>query len=358
MSNITSTYDAPFTVEIFHDVPRFRNSDNLAAVATNQEGWQGYAQGTLFVGALILYIFIMWLIFLVIFACCGQRRVGVLSGKSLQRKDENCSHSIYRTLVVGSCIFSLMAGMMFLVKVTSSLNGTFDSVRDGVIGVTNIANNVTSITEEVIKAGESTVPVRDAAVSLLEQGVCSTFTGGNGNKINFDDQARTVVDKLTALSDFTRGDLTDLKNSFALKFAEAEVEVNLVIDKAQNYARASYYAITIIVLATILSMGGYMAWFGPKIRTYFFCQTWLFVPLYTLVLVLTAVVVGALAAVLVVNSDVCLGGESGNPESFIKTILDTQTLAEYPKQVIDFYILNVSDKESREYLIVDENALS
>jgi hypothetical protein len=78
--------------------------------------------------------------------------------------------------------------------------------------------------------------------------------------------------------------------------------VNRVIDEAQNYARASYYAITIIILTTFLSMGGYMAWFGPKIRTYFFCQTWMLLPLYTLVLILTAVVVGAIAAVLVVNS--------------------------------------------------------
>lgn len=269
---------------------------------TGQEGWKGYAQGTVFIGAFLLYVFVMWLIVLVIFACCGQRRVGILSGKRLQKKNENCMHRIYRILVVGSCIFSLMAGMMFLVKVTSSLNGTFDGVRDGVNGVTSIANNVTNISQEVIDAGETTIPIRDAAVSLLDQGICSTFTGGNGNKIDFDNQARTVVDKLTALSDFTRGELTSLKNSFALKFAEAEVEVNRVIDEAQNYARASYYAITIIILTTFLSMGGYMAWFGPKIRTYFFCQTWMLLPLYTLVLILTAVVVGAIAAVLVVNS--------------------------------------------------------
>lgn len=42
-------------------------------------------------------------------------------------------------------------------------------------------------------------------------------------------------------------------------------------------------------------------------------------------------------------ADACLGGELGNPESFIKAILDTQNLAEYPKQVVDFYILNVSN---------------
>lgn len=292
---------------MFNNVPRFRNSDDLAAVVTGQEGWKGYAQGTVFVGAFILYIFVMWLILLVIFACCGQRRVGILSGKRLQKKNKTCTHGVYRTLVLGSCVLSLMAGVMFLVKVTTSLDSTFDGVRDGVNGVTSIAKNVTDITQDVIEAGETTVPIRDATVSLLDQGVCSSFTGGNGNNIDFDNQARTVVDKLTALSDFTRGELTNLKNSFALKFAEAEVEVNRIIDEAQNYARASYYAITIIILTTFLSIGGYMAWFGPKIRTYFFFQTWVFLPLYVLVLILTAVVVGALAAVLVVNSgEFCL----------------------------------------------------
>lgn len=353
MSN-TSTYDPPFTVEIFHNAPRFRNSDNLAAVATGQESWQGYAQGTIFIGCFILYVFFMWMIFLISFACCGQNRVGILSGKRLQRKNENCMHKIYRSLVIGSCVFSLLAGVMFLVKVTTSLGSTFDSARDGINSVSTIAEEVTNITVKVIIAGEETVPIRDDAVNLLNQGICSTFTGGNGNKIDFDTQARSVVDKLTALSDFTRGDLTDLKNSFSTKFDEAESEVNRVVDEAQNYARASYYAITIIVLSIFLSMGGYMAWFGPKIRTYFFFQSWIFLPLYTLVLILTAVVVGALGAVLIVNSDACLGGEFGNPESFIKSILDVQNLSEYPKQVVDFYILNKCEGSFIGYESVDQ----
>ena len=39
--------------------------------------------------------------------------------------------------------------------------------------------------------------------------------------------------------------------------------------------------------------------------------------------------------------DLCLGGEYGNPESFVKSIIDTLDLDEYPQQVVDFYVLNV-----------------
>lgn len=40
--------------------------------------------------------------------------------------------------------------------------------------------------------------------------------------------------------------------------------------------------------------------------------------------------------------DLCLGGEHSNPESFAKYIVDTLDLVEYPQQIIDFYVLNVS----------------
>lgn len=136
----------------------------------------------------------------------------------------------------------------------------------------------------------------------MEEGACSSFAGGNGNTIDFDNEAQTVVDQLTSLSDFTRGDLTTLKNNFQTEFFNAQVEVNLVVDKAQSYARLSYYAIAVIFLSTLLSIGGYMAWFGPKIRTYFFVQSWIVLPLYFVVLIMTAIITGAISAAMVVNS--------------------------------------------------------
>ena len=46
--------------------------------------------------------------------------------------------------------------------------------------------------------------------------------------------------------------------------------------------------------------------------------------------------------------DVCMGGNDGTPESFIKAILDTQTASidPYARSVVDHYILNVSEDDS------------
>jgi hypothetical protein len=245
---------------------------------------------------------VLWIILTALFVCCGQKNVGILSGRRLKQENRSAWHGFYRGLVLGCCIFSLMAGMIYFVKVSSSLAGTFDVVRDGIDAVVNIAENVTNLADDIIQAGEDTIPIRDAAIQLLEEGACSSFAGGNGNTIDFDNQAQTVVDQLTSLTDFTRGDLTNLRNNFQTEFFNAKVEVNLVVDKSESYARLSYYAIAVMVLSILLSIGGYMAWFGPKIRTYFFVQSWIVLPLYFVVLIMTAIITGAISSAMVVNS--------------------------------------------------------
>jgi len=289
-------------VTSFNNCPRFGHSDDLAGVATLTVSWQDYAQGTVFIGGFILAIFVLWMILTGLFVCCGQRTVGILSGRRLKQVDRSAFHGVYRGVVLACCIFSLMAGMIYFVKVSSSLASSFDVVRDGINSVVNIAENVTSVADDIIKAGEDTIPIRDDAIQLLKEGACSSFAGGNGNNIDFDDEAENVVEQLTSLSDFTRGELTELKNNFETEFFNAQTEVNLVVDQAQTYAKLSFYAIAVIFLSTLLSMGGYMAWFGPKIRSYFFVQSWIVLPLYFVVLIMTAIIAGAISAAMVVNS--------------------------------------------------------
>ena len=198
-----------------------------------------------------------------------------------------------------------MSGITFLVKVSSSLEDTFDSVRNGIGGVAGVGRNVTSVADKIIEAGTETVPIRDATVSILNEGVCSAFEGGNGVTINFDEQALAATQILTDLADFSQGELTDLRNNFENEFNKAETEINLVVDQAQGYAKVSYYAIAIIVFTFLLSLGGHFSWHGPRVRLFFFLQSWVILPLYFLVLIFTVTVVATLAAVLTVNSGKC-----------------------------------------------------
>ena len=61
------------------------------------------------------------------FKCCG-KRAGILSGHRFQDKEQ---HWFIRSIVMLSAAFTVAAGSMYLIKATSSLYSTFDSIRDG-----------------------------------------------------------------------------------------------------------------------------------------------------------------------------------------------------------------------------------
>lgn len=149
------------------------------------------------------------------------------------------------------------------------------------------------------------MPIRDQVVAIVENGVCSSFDSGNGEPIDVDVQAKKVVDVLTDLSDFTNGELIDIRENFSTQFQAIESEVNYYIDLAQEYAKTSYYAIGVISLSALLYIGAYMAWFGQgciSLKSYFCLQTWVILPLYFLSLVATAIFTSAIGSALIVNS--------------------------------------------------------
>jgi hypothetical protein len=254
-----------------------------------------------FSGAFILAVFLFWVVLSALFFCCGNKTVGILSGRRID-ESKTPKHTIYRSLVLVSCILSLMSGVTFLVKVSSSLEDTFDSVRDGIEGLSDLARNVTNIADSAIRTGEDIIPIRDTTVTLLEEGICSTVGGGTGVYLEFNDQALAVAEILTELSDFSQKELVEIRDNFDGQFKKAEDSVNSAVDTAEDYARVSYYAIAIIILTFFLSLGSHLAWHGPRVRMYFFIQSWLIIPIYFLILILTVIVAAALSAALVVNS--------------------------------------------------------
>jgi hypothetical protein len=106
---------------------RFGYTDDLTLLVTGEADYANYAYGIAFIPGIILAIFLLWLAFLCLFKCCG-RRVGLLSGRRLKN---HSPHWFARTLVMLSAAFALAAGAMYLMKATSSLYDTFDSIRDG-----------------------------------------------------------------------------------------------------------------------------------------------------------------------------------------------------------------------------------
>ncbi len=293
-------------------MPRFGHTRDLVNVITNGVDRSDYAQGVVFIGSFILAIFFVWIILSALFFCCGPRTVGILSGRALSqpRNDERgrrVKYFVYRTTVLCSCVLSLMAGIIFLVKASTSLENSIESITEGVGDLAGASRDVTSVSNKLIEVGNETIPIRDDALNILNEGICSSFEGGNGFTIDFDDEALNTTEALIALSNFSIEELTKLRDNFETEFVKAETEINAIEDEIHFYVRASYYAIAIIILTFLLSLGAHMAWHFPPRRKgllyiFFMFYTWFFLPLYFLVLVFTVIIVAALSAVLVVNS--------------------------------------------------------
>jgi len=340
MSGYTAPpYEPTSPVALFGAVPRFGHTDDLAIVVSGEETYFSYAMGIAFIPGLILCLFIGWLIMIAVFKALG-KKVGILSGQKLKGRRP---HWFVRGSVMISAAFALAAGSMYLVQATSSLYDTFYSIRNGAQNLSNLADDIELIAEDLIKSGDFTIPIRDNLVAMIENGVCSSFDTGSGIIIDVDPKAEQVVQILTDLNDFTKGELVTIKDDFSTQFSSIEEDVNSMLDDAQGYARISYYAIGIISLSAILYIGAYLAWFGPKwmsMKTYFCFQTYFVLPLYFLTILLTGIFTAAIGTTLVVNSDMCTSGENNDPESLLKAILDSQGITGTAREPVDHYIID------------------
>jgi len=342
----SASFEAPFPITYFNNAPRFGHTVNLAGVITGSEAYRDYVQGISFIGGFILFILVLWIVLLVLFMCCG-RTVGILSGRRFleSQKDANAKRQkLYRGLIIFFCFVSVFTGILFLTRVGNHLDDSFTTVRTGITSVADRGRSITEIADLIIKAGEESVPIRDSVVSLIEQGICNSFDGGNGASISIDPIAQEAVKALTMLSDYTKTDFTTLRNQFDTGFVTAEMDVNGIVDRTEGYAKISYYATVVVIFSILLAGGTYFSMVGRRIRMYFLCQTWVIVPVYFIFLVMTAIVTSFIGAALVLNSDACMGS-AGNPESFVRDILDgTNTTGfasnPYAREAFDHYILN------------------
>jgi hypothetical protein len=320
-------------------VPRFGHTSDLAAVliGENDVTYQDYLLGIIFVGALILGIIVFWMISLLLLKTCGD--CGVAAGNRMREERNSCRYGVMRFLVTSCCVLSLVSGIVFLVRANTSLENTLDTVVNGVTFLSDQADTVTRVANDIIIAGDDANTTRYEAVMILEQGVCG-FEGGNGNQVpDIDDKIETILDLLNnQLNDFAKDDLTLMASEYSTEFSTAQKETTRVVDLSKDYVKISWYAITVIVFSTLLSIGAYLAWFGPRIRAYFCLQTWVVLPVYFAVILISAVVLAVLGPVIVANSDVCLGGPDKNPESFLRTVMSSQNLSSYEQEVLNFYV--------------------
>jgi len=209
-------------------------------------------------------------------------------------------------------------------------------------GLSNVAALIVNTTDSVIAFGDDTVALKGDIIVLLEQGVCNAMGTNNAVVTGFDEAAATVVTILTSLQDFSKDNLVELRNTFAMEFDSIYSNLYEVAGTGEKWAKPMFIALPVVAFGLILAVGAFLAWRGPNIRAYFAIQTWLILPLFSLMIVVIAMLMAVTGTVLVANSDVCLGGESKTPEGFLAILLEKAGLEGDAKEATDYYIVNVS----------------
>ena len=173
-------------------------------------------------------------------------------------------------------------------------------------GLSNIAEQIVNATDDVIAFGYNTIPLKENLVEELENKICiADGTGGVADK--FDAGANTVVQVLTSLQDFSKNELTELRDTFEVEFSSISEDFASASDSGRKWAQPYMVAVPVFMFGFILAVGSYLAWKGPHISLYFAIQKWAILPIFALVVVLMAFVLAITGTALVINSDVCLG---------------------------------------------------
>lgn len=333
----------PPPIKAFNAVPRFGHSSDITLIydenGVNVSAAVDYVQGTLFVAGFCLVVFIIWILAILVLKCFG-KRAGIAAGHPfIDNGGSTKRHMRFRIFMITSSLLIAISGIVFLVRGARSIGNAYDDIRDGSSGLNNIAKLIVNSTDEVIAFGENTVALRDNIVAELEQKVC-TRDGSGGVADQFDQAATSVVNILTALQDFSKNELTDIRNTFSTEFNSISNDFSSASDTGESYSQPSYIAGPVIAFGLLLTLGAYLAWKGPFIMAYFATQTWVVLPIFSLIIVVIAIVLAVTGTVLVANSDVCLGGESKSPEGFMEIVIQKAGFTGDTLEATNYYIVN------------------
>lgn len=363
MVEIKTTYVTPTPIKAFNAVPRFGHTSDIASIYSNETVdiaiATDYVRGTLFVAGFCLAAFILWIIALLITKLMG-KRAGVASGNVLVEDlafETPKKHTCLRLFMLSSSTIIVISGFVFLIAGARSVGQVFDDVNSGAAGLSDVASVIVNATDDVIQFGSDTEPLRENLVAkLATTQICSPEQGEIAAE--FDNGSNILINVLTQLQDFSRNDLTDLRNTFEIEFNRFSDEMNGAFATGDEYAQPIFVAVPVVVFGLLLAIGSYLAWKGPFVKFYFLLQQWLVLPVFFIVLIIMALVLSVTGTALVVNSDLCLGGESRSPEGFVDDVLIRFGVSDDVLEASRYYIINGCqgeyDKKNQVEILVTE----
>lgn len=299
---LMSAYRPNAAVSYFSKMPTFGRTTNITSLISdfNSESFEDYSRGLSFIPLLCLIALVVWLVVLLVCKFILGTKAGVFAGYPYIDESNRISKRRCVPIFVSvSALVIACLGVTFLVKGAGSAQTVFDDIRDGANGIKEVESLVVTSTKRAIALGESTLPLKENLIMLIEEGICNPPDSDSqdlADSINA--QAQELLDTLIDLQNFSKNDLTSIQSSFDENVRGFSDNLLEAAAKGKENSKPIYAAAPIVAFGLILGIGGLLASRVSGCGTYFCVQTWLLLPIFFLMVLVAAILTAGSSAVL------------------------------------------------------------
>mmetsp|Transcript_962 Transcript_962/g.1448 ORF Transcript_962/g.1448 Transcript_962/m.1448 type:complete len:998 (-) Transcript_962:195-3188(-) len=163
-------YEKLPAVSLFHSTPRFGNTDNIESLL-DEEVITEYVNGLLFVPLLLLFIFIIWIICLLVFKLLGFKRVGILSGSGLSKRNHRKQVQVRILFLLCFVLLDIFAAL-FIFEGIRNVENAVSTFQDSSKSLAHLADDALSLTQILDQVGKQAVITRNTVVNILNDDLC------------------------------------------------------------------------------------------------------------------------------------------------------------------------------------------
>jgi len=329
MTNYTSPeYEPSGAIAYFDGVNRFGHTENFYDAIDGNRSDLDYNLGLLLIPGLVLSITLVWFIILGVSACMRCRSC-LLIPKG--------HGAITRTFFLVSACLILISTISFFVYGGGPFTDAFDNVERSTVDIFELSDEAINRVAEIrVSIGKFTETSQKLQINI-DGGICEDLPQEVQNSLK-DISAIIDTSEYTDVLD----QLEVIENSLMESFTDGlQSQIDDVLEFIEtNITVAKYIVFPWIFTAFLLGCGAVISWCSIKSKIYYLFLSCVIMPLFTLLALISSVIVSLLGILLIIFSDLCTGGETQSPEGSIAIILENTQLNGIARDVIDYYIVD------------------
>jgi hypothetical protein len=323
-------------------VPRFGQPTdfsilfNTTAEASNDQ--YAYANGTLFVGAFLMAIFFLWLFLLIIFMCCGPRRVGFLAGFKMKHPHDSEKFRtpiVVRFIMILSCLIVIAAAVIS--TIFFGLKDMKDVANDGLQLVNEYMDLAQDGKDRVAIMSEKIDSMQNLKEIVINELRSENFCSSTNPGEPVETMRNSLVQDLYTLEDFDELQFRDLRvDVFGKMLSDGLRTENYFNYFGVKQWQIWSFLISFSVIAFFFLLGTMVASFGVTDHVISCFNTWIFLPIFLLMVTASWIIVSFYGVGAVMASDYCLTG--GSPDATTKAIINQFNIDASQKQLNEYWI--------------------